>query len=83
MQINQGIEKKINRIKKAPEAKSIQLAKLFKSPRRDLTKKIAAKKIKISVGSENPEINIKNNPPIKSTAPRILTSIFFKSNIYI
>ncbi|MDD5589283.1 MAG: hypothetical protein PHP92_04475 [Candidatus Nanoarchaeia archaeon] len=79
MQINQGIGKNINKIKITPENKSIQLAKFFQNPKLDFIKNIIPKKIKIWLGRVNPEINIKITPPIKSTAPNILTSIFFKS----
>ena len=79
MQIIQCTWKKIKRIKITPEDRSIQLAKFFQSPIEDLTSKMPPIAINNTNGIFIPAPNIKISPAIKSIAPNILISIFFKS----
>jgi len=74
------IDRRAGRTLTTEEAEA--LAKSLNRPIADLINKIIPKKIKIGCGT-NLVPNIRINPAIKSTAPKILTSIFFKPDIYL
>jgi hypothetical protein len=78
-----GIIKNIEAIKIIPVRKSIQLAKSFNIPKLALINKSIPNIIRSVVGILIPAPNIKISPPMKSIAPKILTSIFFKSSCYL
>ena len=63
-----------------PQEKSIQLAKSFGNPKKDLIKRTIPK-IKKTIFERFTHIpNIKINPASKSITPRDLTNMFFKPN---
>ncbi len=83
MQIIKGIGKNRSKTKVIPERKSTQLTKSLNNPKRDLIIRIIPKKIKRKEGNFILVPNIKINPAIRSIPPKILTSMFFKSRLYL
>ena len=83
MLIAKGMTKKEERIRTNPEEKSIQLAKSLNMPKNDFIKRIIPNINKIIEGIFIPAPNNKVRPERRSIAPRILTSMFFKSCFYL
>ncbi len=77
--MNKGTEAKAVKIKTTPVKKSIQLPKSFKNPIKDLDKRTIPKNINNKEGISVKALKININPDNKSTAPKILTNMFFKS----
>lgn len=80
MLITIGIAINEDKINVVPESKSTQLPNSLNIPKKDFAISIIPKTSKRVEGSFIPAPNSKINPDIISTEPRILTSIFFKSN---
>lgn len=78
-----GMAIREDKINTAPESKSTQLPNSLNIPKKDFATSIIPKTNKRVDGSLNPAPNNKISPAIMSTAPRILTSIFFKPKCYL
>ena len=81
--MNIGIAIKDDKIKTAPESKSIQLPNSLNMPKKDFAIRIIPKINKSVDGSFIPAPNNKINPDIMSIAPKALISMFFKSKCYL
>lgn len=80
MLMNIGIAIREDKIKTAPESKSTQPPNSLNIPKKDFAIKIIPKINKSGEGSFTPAPNNNIKPDEMSIAPRILISIFFKSN---
>jgi hypothetical protein len=78
MLIKKGTEISEDKIRTAPQEKSIQLAKSFSIPKRDFIKRMIPKDKRIIEGSFIPAPKRRINPASRSIKPKILTSMFFK-----